>query len=308
MRFTHFKSSYKSSDGVHTIMYSVFFPVGEVKGIVQLAHGMCEYADRYADLCRFLANSGYLVCGNDHLGHGYSVSDDSELGWIAEERGWEHMVEDMYTLTAIIKKSYPDKPFFLLGHSMGSFLVRAYMVRHSKGINGVFICGTSAGVDGLSNLLAFNDMLIKIHGDKYRSKLINKMALGLFNAKIKDKHSDYEWVSTKRTAAKDMEDNRKCNFIFTLNGFDNLGKLLWYVSNEKWYEAYPKDIPTYLLSGENDPVGAYGKGVTRVYSGLKRKGCNVTMKLYENARHELVNEWNKEEFYDDILEHLSEYV
>lgn len=308
MRYTRFKSSYKSSDGQHNIMYSVFFPIGEVKGVVQIAHGMCEYADRYADFCRFLANEGFLVCANDHLGHGWSVNDDSELGWIASENGWQHMVSDMKILTEIIKKSYPDVPYFIFGHSMGSMLARAYMIKYSKGIDGAVFCGTSGGVHGLDNMLAFADMLIKIHGDKYRSKILNKMMMGVFNAKISDKQGDFDWVSSKRDVTDRYTRDKKCNFIFTLNGFDNLGRLLWYVSNDKWYENYPKSIPTLLMSGTDDPVGAYGKGVTKVCNKLKEHGCNAGMHLYEGARHELANEKNSEDFYEDVLEYLKEIM
>ena len=128
MNCTHFKSYYPSSDGLHKIAYYVRFPIGTVRGVVQISHGMCEYFRRYDDLAEFLTGLGFAVCGNDHLGHGDSVNDSSELGYFSPEHGWENAVEDMYTLTKMMKHNYPDKPYFLLGHSMGSFLARVSLL------------------------------------------------------------------------------------------------------------------------------------------------------------------------------------
>ena len=171
MFFTKFTSTYKSSDKIHDIAYYIYFPLGTVKGVVQISHGMCEYFNRYDHFARFLAQHGYVVCGNDHLGHGSSVNDNSELGYFAEENGWQCVVNDLYTLTKIMKKRIIVTCLILcLGHSMGSFMSRAYCTKYGKNLDGVIFCGTSGGVSGIPMLLSVIDGLKKIYGNKHRSR------------------------------------------------------------------------------------------------------------------------------------------
>ena len=155
---------YTSADGIHRIQYHIFYPhnVSPI-GIVQIAHGMCDYFERYSEMSEYLVNKGFIVCGNDHLGHGGSVNSNDELGWFAKENGWENAVEDMYTLTKIMKEKYSDIPYFLIGHSMGSFLSRAYTIKHSKSLDGVIFMGTSGGVEILPELLTVVDFMKKIN-------------------------------------------------------------------------------------------------------------------------------------------------
>lgn len=300
MKFTHFKSSYPSADGIHKIQFGVYFPTGQVRGIIQVSHGMCDYFERYRELAWYFTQRGFIVCGNDHLGHGNSVESDEEYGWFSEKDGWENAVNDLFMLTRIMKKSYPDLPYILIGHSMGSFLARAYATKCGKLIDGLVLLGTSGGMDAIPELLAFVDMLKKIHGGKYRSKIINKLAFGSYNSKITERRNDYDWVSRDNDVTDDFCNDKKCNFIFTLNGFENLLKVLWYVSNDKWYETFPKKLPVYLLSGSEDPVGNYGKGVLKVYNKLTEQNVSADMKIYDGARHELFTDTEKETVFEDI--------
>lgn len=300
MGYTKYNGTFPSCDGIHRINYGVFVPDGEIRGVIQISHGMCEYFGRYTDFASYLTDLGFVVCGNDHLGHGESVNDDSELGWFGDEAGWECVVKDLYSLTKLIKAKYPDKPYFLFGHSMGSFLARAYVTRYGKKLDGVIFCGTGGGMDGIPILLAVVEMIKKVHGGKYRSKFVDKLAFGMYNSRIEDRTCKYDWVSRDTDIVERYSKDPKCNYIFTLNGFENLAKVLWYVNAEKWFETYPKDLPTYLIAGSADPVGDYGRGVLSVYNRLVSHDCNVELKIYEGARHELVNEICKEEVYGDI--------
>jgi alpha-beta hydrolase superfamily lysophospholipase len=203
-----------------------------------------------------------------------------------------------------MKNNYPDKPYFLFGHSMGSFFARAYVTRHGKNLDGVIFEGTSGGIDGTAGLLAFIDMLEKAHGDKHRSKLVYKMAFGAYNARIADRKTKYDWLSSDSEAVEKYCSDKRCTFIFTLNGFENLVKVLWYVSNDKWYESYPKELPTLLLGGSADPVGNYGRGVLKVYNGLREQCCNAQMKIYEGARHELVHEQCNSQVFEDMADFM----
>ena len=306
--FTKFNSVYKSSDNIHDIAYSVYFPMGYIKGVVQIAHGMCEYFGRYDAFARFLADNGYIVCGNDHLGHGGSVNDDSELGYFAGQDGWQCVVKDMYKLTKLMKKNYGDLPYILFGHSMGSFLARAYCTKFGKHLDGVVFCGTSGVVKGIPALLTVIDSLEAVYGDKHRSKWVNKIAFGSYNKRITDNDSPFAWLTRDNDIIKKYSEDEKCTIIFTLNGFENLMKVLWYVSNNKWFETYNKALPTFLIAGDADPVGQYGKGVEDVYNKLCDNSCNAKLKIYPEARHELLNELNKQEVYDDLLEFFEDCI
>ncbi len=305
---TKHTSSYKSSDGTHDIIYSVYQPLGAVRGVVQIAHGMCEYFGRYEDFAHFLVKHGYVVCGNDHLGHGRSVSESSELGYFAEENGWEYVVKDMHNLTRLMKKGYSDIPYFLFGHSMGSFMSRAYCIRYSRELDGAIFCGTSGGIEGIPALLTIIDCFKKVYGSKHRSNKVNKIAFGAYNKQITDSDSSYAWLTRDKAVVEEYVNDDKCAYIFTLNGFENLMKVLWYVSNDKWFETYNKSLPTLLIAGDADPVGDYGKGVEEVYEKLCENDCKVDMKLYHDARHEILNELEKEKTYADVLEFLNECV
>lgn len=308
MSYTQFHGVFPSADGVHKINYCVFVPDGEIRAVVQISHGMCEYIDRYDEFAEYLTGQGYLVCGNDHLGHGGSVEDESERGWFSEENGWQNAVEDLYSMTKIIRHDYPGVPYFLFGHSMGSFLARAYVTKHGRGLDGAVFCGTSGGMEGIPELLVFIEMLEKVHGGKYRSRLVDKMAFGMYNSKIPDKASRYDWISRDKDIVEMYGNDPKCTFIFTLNGFKNLAEVLWYVSSDKWFETYPKALPTYLIAGSADPVGDYGRGVLKVYNRLSAEDCDVEMKIYDGARHELVNETNRQEVYDDVVDFIEQLL
>lgn len=307
-RYIRLNSFYPSADGEHNIFYTMFIPDGEVKGVVQIAHGMCEYFERYTEFAAYLCEHGYAVCGNDHLGHGGSVNDASEYGYFSEENGWQNAVEDMYALTKLAKERFSDKPYILLGHSMGSFLARAYVTRHGSMLDAAVFCGTKGEMKGIPALLAVIEMMKSVFSDNFHSRLLDKLAFGLYNAKIKPHRTRYDWLSRDEKIVDKYAKDDKCTFIFSLNGFENLMKVLWYVSDDKWFETYPKDLPTYLIAGSADPVGNYGKGVLSVFNRLFVQNCDVEMKIYRGARHELLNETNKQEVYEDVLSFIESVV
>ena len=243
-----------------------------------------------------------MVCGEDHLGHGRSVSDDTDYGYFAQREGWQCVVKDMYKLTRMMKKSYPEVPYFIFGHSMGSFLARAFVTRYHRALDGAVFCGTSGGQGGTEAMLTMLDIAKRIHGEKYKGEFFNKLAFGSYNNGISPRNSDFDWLSRDTANVARYCNDKRCGFTFTINGFENLIKMIWYVSNDKWYSSYPKDLPTYLISGSADPVGNYGKGVLKVFNNLNLYNCNVEMKIYKDARHELLNEINKDEVYSDVLD------
>ena len=301
MNCTHFKSYYPSSDGLHKIAYYVRFPIGTVRGVVQISHGMCEYFRRYADLAEFLTGLGFAVCGNDHLGHGDSVNDSSELGYFSPEHGWENAVEDMYTLTKMMKHNYPDKPYFLLGHSMGSFIARIYLSRFDDRWDGAVIMGTAGGVTGSAPLRRLLEVLTHAKDSRFRPQFSSKLAFGVFNLRFPNHRTNNDWLSrVEENVARYIADPL-CNFTFTVAGFKDLLNALMCANSRSIIENTPTDLPILFLSGSMDPVGEYGAGVRAACMKYLEHGCSVNIRVYPEARHELLFELNADEVMNDIL-------
>lgn len=300
------ESTFKSRDGVHNIYYCVWLPEGEPRGIVQISHGMCEYIGRYDHFARFLASNGFIVCGNDHLGHGNSAEPE-EWGYIAPKDGFRILVRDLHTLTKMMKEEYPGLPYFLFGHSMGSFLARAYCTWFGSELDAAVFCGTNGIMKGTEALLLAVDAEKQLHSDHYRSRKINALAFGQYCKKIEDHKTPYDWITRDDDIVDMYAHDERCTFIFTLNGFENLGKMIWFVSQEKWFSTFRKDLPVLLIAGDADPVGGYGEGVKKVFNKMISYCCSARIRLYEGCRHELVNELNKDEVFSDVLDFFNTY-
>lgn len=280
---------------------------GAVKGVVQIAHGMAEYSNRYARFAMELCKHGYAVYINDHLGHGASVADEDARGYFGEN-GAESLVEDMKQLNDIARQEYPNVPVFLFGHSMGSFLARKYTAKYGHTLDGVIYCGTSGTNPAAGIGIALTNFLIRRQGILARSAFVDNMAFGTYNKKT-EKKTKFDWLSRDEKEVEKYLHDENCGFLFTLGGFVTLFSLLKEVSARVWYNAVPTDLQILLVSGDKDPVGEYGKGVTEVYKTLRKTGhTNTVMKLYPEARHELLNEVNREEVTADLLHWLDARV
>jgi alpha-beta hydrolase superfamily lysophospholipase len=300
---------YDSANGINKIAYYIYKPEIKPKAVLQISHGMCEYIGRYKKFAKFMTENGFLVCGNDHLGHGNSVSSDKELGYFAKKDGWKFLIDDLHTMTEIIKKDYYSIPYFLFGHSMGSFAARAYITKYGKALNGVIICGTSGGepIGGLGILLA--DFISLFKGEKYRSHTINKIAFGAYTRRYKNVRTKSDWLTRDAEVIDKYLKDKNCKFVFTLSAFKDLFLLLDSVSNYHWAKEVPKNLPVFIISGDMDPVGGYGKGTTSVYERLKKAEIkDIELKLYKDCRHELINETNKDEVFNDILNWINKYI
>ncbi len=302
MAFTKHTGRFDSSNGKDKCAYYIYMPLGgEIKGIIQITHGMCEYLERYEHFADFLTDNGYIVCGHDHIGHGNSVKSDDDLGYFAEKDGWSFLVNDLRRLSVTMRKKYPTLPLFLIGHSMGSFVARLYITRFPDSINGAIFMGTGddkalgeIGVRAARSVVA-------LKGEHFRSEKLNSLAFGVYNDRIEEKETLYDWLSHDKEIVRQFIDNPKTNFIFTASGYVDLTSLLRRISSEEWVEKVPKKMPLLFMAGTADPVGNYGKGVLNVYEKLIYAGCNVDIKLYPDARHELINETIKDIIFDDIL-------
>ena len=292
----------QSTDNIHTLKGLIYIPEGEIKGIFHLVHGMCEYIGRYAHIFAALAERGYVCCGYDNLGHGKTARDENELGFIAHRDGWKYLVRDVKAFEDAVKKIYPDIPLCLMGHSMGSFIARIAAENYGDGIEKFIICGTGGPNPAAPFGLLATDIMRLLNGEKHRSKLVNKLAFGAYNKRFEG-DSEFEWITTDREVINKYAADKYCNFKFTVSAMHDLVKLNQLANRPAWFKNIRKDLPILLISGSDDPVGAYGKGVTRVYNKLKAAGIkDVTLKLYNGCRHEIHNDSCKNQVINDISE------
>ena len=302
--------NFPSSDGITTIRGVVYIPDGDIKAILQISHGMVEFIDRYDDFAKYLTDKGILVTGNDHLGHGGSVTSEDNWGYFHEDEGYKKVLEDLYTVTKITKEKYPNKPYFLLGHSMGSFYARRYLFTYGEELDGAIIMGT-AWQEKIT--VKTGKLLCKLiglfKGSKYRSKFINNMALGPYNKKWEPSITHNDWLTKDEKIVEWYSNEPKCSFIFTLNGFYNLFSVLDDVCDKNNIAKVRKDLPILFMAGEDDPVGNFGKGVKKTYDTFKEVGIkDVSIKLYPNDRHEILNETDKDIVYEDLYNFINKHI
>ncbi|MDD4066888.1 MAG: alpha/beta hydrolase [Clostridia bacterium] len=299
--------SYLSSNQINYIKGKIYIPkTDNIKGIIQVVHGMSEYFGRYIKFVEYMIDQGYIVCGHDHLGHGTTVTNPEDYGYFANKYGYNCLIRDTYFLTKIVKEKYPNLKYTILGHSMGSFITRCYMYTYGNDVDNVIISGTMGPIKVIDAGILLTEGIIKRKGERYRSKKIMKLAFKALNIKIKFSRTQYDWVSRDIYIDKAYSNDKFGNIIFTASGFRDLFKLVKFANYKMSIQRMRKDLPIFIISGDKDPIGNYGKGVTKVYEVLKEAGCNAKIKLYKNGRHEMLNEINADRVYKDILSWIEE--
>lgn len=281
----------------------MWLPEGKPRAAVQIVHGMAEHIDRYEEAARFLAEHGFLVVGHTHLGHGPL---GRPRGYFGAENGWQALEDDVQELRELTQAEFPGVPYFLLGHSMGSFIARCYLRDHAEGLAGCVLSGTGyfTRAQAKMGLLAAN-LVCKFGGARKPSHLINKLAFGGMNRPFHPARSEFDWLSRDSYVVDRYLVDPYCGFPFTGAGYRDLFTGLERLSNTAELERVPKTLPVLFLSGDHDPVGDMALGVEKAAEELCVVGLNdVTILLYPNARHEILNEINRREVYDDLLEWL----
>lgn len=298
---------YLSKDGKTNIHAVKWLPEGEIKGVVQIIHGMTEYAERYAPFAEYLASNGYIVCAEDHAGHGKSAKKLEDLGWFNDERSLDTVISDIHTLTDKVKAETAGLPYFVMGHSMGSFFCRKYISLYGGELAGAIIMGTGFKGNALMNTALFMTRLnAAFKGWRNRSKFIKSLAFGSYNKKFKSENNPRSWLSVDKENTEKYKADPLCNFSFTDNGYYILFSAIKSACSKKTIEAVPKDLPVYFVAGSDDPVGDYGKGVTKAYEKFKKAGVkNVEITLYKNARHEILNDFCQTQVRADLLAFLT---
>lgn len=274
------------------------------KGIIQLVHGMQEHIGRYNDFANFLANNGYIVVGHDHLGHGNTAKCEGDFGYFADNNGWDRLVEDVHILQNKIHNEYPELPYIVMGHSMGSLIVRTYITKYDDHLTGVIISGTSGQKYGLISGKVLIKIISAFKGKRYKSRLIEHLVTGSFNKKFEPNRTPSDWICSDENEVNKFIEDKKCGKMFSVQAYYDLLSGTQYLSKQKNVNKTIK-APILIFSGDEDPVGQNGKGVLRVYKMLKKDGTrNVYLRLFKNARHEMLNEVNKLEVYNFILDWL----
>lgn len=280
------------------------------KGIVQLSHGMAENSSRYEDFAEVLVAEGYIVYANDHRGHGKTAKTLENLGYLGDNEGFYWLVEDMYELSHIIKKENNELPLFIFGHSMGSFLTQRYIQIHGDEINGAILSGTN-GKQGIILDLAIYiaKQEINKNGRKAKSDKLNKMSFGSYNNFFKGARTEFDWLSRDKEQVDKYINDPFCGTVFSAGFFYDFLSGLKEIERNSNIANIPKKLPIYIFSGAEDPVGKNTKGVMKLIKTYKKFELeNVTYKFYEEGRHEMLNEINKEEVMEDVVNWLNKQV
>ena len=302
--------SFESSTGKNTIHALKCLPEGKPKAIVQIAHGIAEHIDRYRDFMAFLADNGYLAVGNDHLGHGKSITAPSEQGIFAEDNGWDYVVRDMDRLHDIMRAQYPDTPYVFFGHSMGSFLTRTYLIKHPDKYDAAIISGTGHQTPAMVNGgYAMAQLYTKLFGPHKIGTTLNNVAFGSYTKGFENPRTAYDWLSRDPAVVDKYIADPLYGFVATVSLFRDMMGGIKFLTDQSNIDTMNKDKPIYFMSGEADPVGENGKGVDRAYKAFCKAGLrDVMIRLYPGGRHEMLNEINKADVYKDILAWLNEKI
>lgn len=260
--------------------------------VVQIIHGMAEYIERYEEFARFLTDRGCVVTGNDHLGHGKSVGEEKLYGYFCEQDPATVLVRDAHRLKKMTQEEYPSLPYVIVGHSMGSFILRNYLTMYGSGITGAIIMGTGyqtgAAMAAARCLVGLQKIFL---GSKHVSRFSDRVSFGGYNKRIADPKTPFDWLCKDEESVRRYIEDPLCGYVFTLNGFQTLTELIARAHAPKRLRKIPARLPLLVISGDADPLGGYGKGIPKVCEGLRRAGVeDVEMRLCETGRHELLNE------------------
>jgi alpha-beta hydrolase superfamily lysophospholipase len=284
-----------------------WLPDDAPKAVVQISHGLVEHSTRYARFAQRLTDHGYAVYASDHRGHGRTSGTRGTFG---PHEGWTAAVDDLRIVTDRAREEQPGLPVFLLGHSMGSFLARSYAAEHGDDLAGLVLTGTagSAGVLGRAGIGVATTQA-RLRGHTHASGLMNTLVFGQYNAAFKPARTDFDWLSRDPAEVDAYVNDPDCGFVFSAGGFADMLKGLESVNSDAVASRFPDDLPVHLASGDQDPVGAQGKGPRAVAEQLRRVGVqDVTVTLWPGARHEILNETNRDEVEQEILGWLDAHL
>lgn len=287
-----------------------WLPEGPPKAVVQVAHGMAEHSDRYARFGERLTAAGYAVYASDHRGHGSTARAAQDGGYFADDHGWDTVVDDLHLVTEHALSEHPGLPFFLFGHSMGSFLSRSFVTRFGGELDGLVLSGTAGDPGALGKVgLALASAQARLRGRRHPSALMDQLTFGQYGAAFKPNRTKFDWLSRDEAEVDKYVADERCGNVFTSGFFVDLLGGLAAINADSEVARVPKELPIHLIAGSLDPVGAKGKGVQQVADQYRRLGVqDVSVKLWPEARHEVLNETNRDEVMDEVVGWLDAHL
>ena len=303
--------TFPSSNNQTNIHAIICYPKnGQYTRIIQILHGKREYIERYLPFMEYLTTKGYIAVGHDYLGHGQSINSKEDLGFIGEPNPNELIIKDIHTLHIMMHQKYPNLPYFMCGHSWGSYLLRQYICLCSQGLNGVILLGSGyESIFKVSIAKSLCEIISFFKGSRHKSQLITNLSKGKKFQKFDTTRTDIynSWITRDPEIAKDYNEDKKRNYEFTLNAFIGMLESTIYSCDPKNICKVRKDLPILFASGSEDPIGNFGEGVKKSYNLFKEAGIkDVTMKIYQDARHELLQEINRKEVFEYIKDWMEE--
>lgn len=304
--------SYPSHDNASTIRALVWEPDDAARpdfssrAVVQIVHGMSEHVERYAPFAEFLVGRGFVVCANDHVGHG-KTAGERDLGHMPLANGVDVLVEDVHALREKVCERYPHARHVMFGHSMGSFVTRVYLTRHADGLSAAILCGT--GQQPRIQTVAgrvITRLIAQIRGERHVSRFVDSLGAGAYGRAIKDARTDVDWISSDPDVVDEYIADPLCGQPFTVGAYATLASLVADATDARLARRVPKDLPLLFVAGAEDPVGDCGRGVARAVDEYRNAGVRlVEMGIYPGARHEILNEPCHEAVWHDVEEFLA---
>jgi alpha-beta hydrolase superfamily lysophospholipase len=299
-----------TTDNTKLFVYTWLPDKNKCKAIVFILHGMAEHAGRYERFARFLTGAGFGIYAHDQRGHGKSVADKEDLGFLGKNKRFGCLVDDAYELAGHIKKDHPDLPIILLGHSLGSYIALGYIGQYGSSVNGCIFSGPGYPA---ALPLCVGKMLIrgeiKKHGGKYRSRKINDLTFGGYNKPFAPARTAFDWLSRDTNEVDTYIGDPLCGFICTSSFFLELSEWFQIIFNKENVSAIPDTLPLSIFAGGKDPAGKMGKDVKKLYKMYKRAGIkDITSMVYPGARHEILNETNREQVMKDVLTWITAHL
>ena len=284
-------------------------PEGEVKAVLQIIHGIAEFVERYEDFANYLNKQGILVVAEDHMGHGQSINNGGIQGYF--HGGWFAAVADSYKLLEDTKQEFPQVPYILFGHSMGSFMARTILCKYpDSGIDAAIICGTGwQPAFALPALAKVIDTIARKNGEEKPNETLQNMVFGSYNKKVEHPRTEFDWLSRDKAQVDAYIAHPLCGFTASAGLLRDMMLGIAYIERSDSLNAMKKDLPVFFIAGGDDPVGSYGKGVHQAADAFKKAGMtDVSVRLYPLGRHEILNEINKEEVYEDVTRWIASKI
>lgn len=303
------KDIWYTSKGAGKIHGCKWVPEGEVKAVLQIVHGIAEFVERYEEFAQFLNKHGILVVAEDHMGHGQSINGDGIQGYF--HGGWFTAIDDTCQLLLDTKAEYPEIPYILFGHSMGSFFARTILCKYPEiGISGAVICGTGwQPAFALPALVKVIDGICKKNGETKPNETLQNLIFGSYNKKVEHSRTSFDWLTRDARNVDAYIAHPLCGFTASAGLLREMMKGIYYIEQPKNLSAMKKELPVFFIAGGDDPVGSYGKGVEKCAAEFKKYGMtDVSCKIYPLGRHEILNEINREEVFADVLKWIEKVI